>query len=164
MTKTGFMRGALIVLSILILIGVAIMIWYSATKDEKNVIEVRLRSGVTQSVTFDDLTLIPGEQRDYTLALKSDGAKTCNLLIEFAELQDLTLKYYARVKLESGGTVICDKLLADAFKSEPMMLAVDFTDDKNTELKVTYYIPIEVGNEAQNAEAVFEMRFTATNE
>ena len=40
----------------------------------------------------------------------------------------------------------------------------DFRENKNTELKVIYYLPLDVGNEAKNAEAIFELQLTASNE
>ena len=31
-------------------------------------------------------------------------------------------------------------------------------------MKIVYYMPIEIGNEAKNAEAIFDLLLTATNE
>ena len=50
------------------------------------------------------------------------------------------------------------------FEAENINLPVDFSEGKNTELKITYYLPIDIGNEAKNAEAIFELRFESSNE
>ena len=39
-----------------------------------------------------------------------------------------------------------------------------FGEDKNTEFQIVYYLPIDVGNEAKNAEALFGLMLTASNE
>ena len=51
-----------------------------------------------------------------------------------------------------------------AFEKEKIVLPVDFDEGENTELKIVYYLPLDVGNEAKNAEAVFELLLTASNE
>jgi dihydroneopterin aldolase len=78
--------------------------------------------------------------------------------------KDMTLKHYARVKIMLGEEVVCDELLADVFENDDIVLDVDLTEKKSTELKIVYYLPIEIGNEAKNAEAVFELQLTASNE
>ena len=55
-------------------------------------------------------------------------------------------------------------MLATAFEGEGIDLHVDLTRAKHQELIITYYMPLEVGNEAQNAEAIFDLLITATNE
>jgi ribonuclease-3 len=64
---------------------------------------------------------------------------------------------------QSGGRTK-PSLLADAFESDAIVLPVDFSQNRNTELTVTYYMPSEVGNEAENAEAIFDLRIVASNE
>ena len=78
--------------------------------------------------------------------------------------EEKTLKNFARVKILVKGEAVYDELLANALKDENISFSVDFGEDKNTELTVVYYLPIEVGNEAKNAEAIFELLITASNE
>ena len=68
------------------------------------------------------------------------------------------------MKIVSNGETVYDELLATAFEDEILVLPVDFNEGINTELKIVYYLPLEVGNEAKNAEAVFEVLLTASNE
>ena len=74
------------------------------------------------------------------------------------------MKNYARVKIFANGEVVSDEQLADAFENEKIILPVDFDEGKNTELKIVYYLPLEVGNEAKKAEAFFELLLKASNE
>ena len=79
------------------------------------------------------------------------------------ETEEGTLKHYARVKILANDEVLHDELLATAFENDNIVIPIDFRKDKNTELKIVYYLPLEVGNEAKNTEAVFELQLTASN-
>ncbi|MBR2466749.1 MAG: hypothetical protein IKB38_07480 [Clostridia bacterium] len=164
MPKSNLMRIILVVASVLIVFGVVLTAWSWATRDERNVIEVRLRDRETQTVKFENLCLLPGEECEYTLKLEPDGIEQCDLKIDFIETKERTLKNFAYVRIEADGTVIFDDLMARAFDGEPIILPVDFDSGKNAELTVTYYLPLDVGNEAQSAEAIFELQLTASNE
>lgn len=165
MPKNKIMRIILIFGSMLVIMGVSLMGWMLATEDERGVIEVRLEDGKTESLAFESLMLVPGEAYEYVVKLEKFGASNYNLELDFVDTnKEKTLKNYARVKIMAGGEVICDELLADAFEKEKIVLPVDFDEEKNTDLKIVYYLPIEVGNEAKKAEAVFELLLKASNE
>ena len=154
----------LIVGSVLIIVGVSLMAWILATEDERGIIEVKLEDGETETLSFESLALIPGEEVEYTIQLEKFNASKYDLELDFVETEEKTLKNYARVKIVADGEIVCDELLATAFENEKIVLPVDFEEDKNTELKIVYYLPIDVGNEAKNAEAIFELMLTASNE
>lgn len=164
MNRSNLMRIILIAGSVLIIIGVSVMGWTLATEDEMGVIEVQVEDGKTQSVEFKDLRLVPGGECSYTVKLERPSAEQYDLKLKFVETEEKTLKNFAHVKILAAGKAVYDKLLAEAFRDEGFTLPVDFAADKNTELTVVYYLPIEVGNEAKNAEAVFELLLTASNE
>ncbi len=164
MPKSKLMRIILIAGSVLIIVGVSLMGWMLATEDERSVIEVQLENGKTQSVEFENLSLVPGEECEYTIKLEKSRADKYDLNLDFVEIEEKTLKNYARVKIIANGEVVCDELLATVFENEDIVLPVDFGEDKNTELKIVYYLPIEIGNEAKKAEAIFELLLTASNE
>lgn len=164
MAKSKLMRIILVAGSALIIVGVSLMGWMLATEDERGVIEVKLEDGKTESLAFADLTLVPGEECEYTVKLEKSGASKYDLELDFVETEEKTLKNYAYVKIIANGEVICDELLATVFENDNIVLPVNFDEGKNTELKIVYYLPIEVGNEAKKAEAVFELLLTASNE
>ena len=164
MLRGKLLRSVLIISSAIILIGVALMTWILATEEERNNIEVVLSNGKTQCIEFSDLALIPGGQSEYKIVLKSHNAKEYELRLDFVELEEDVLKNFARVKIMSDDGLICDELLATVFTEEPRVIPVDFNTRTNTELTIVYYLPLDVGNEAKKAEAVFELRLTASNE
>lgn len=164
MTKSRFMRIALIAASVLIIVGVSLMTWMLATADDRNVIKVSLDEGDSKPVRFEALSLVPGDECEYSVKLVKDGADKFDLKFDFVETGDGTLKNYARVKIVVNGNVVHDELLADALENENILLSVDFGEDKNTEFQIVYYLPLDVGNEAKNAEALFGLMLTASNE
>ena len=164
MTKIRFMRIALAVLSTLILIGVALMIYVLVAFNNRNIIKINIENGETQAVEFKKLDLIPGEECNYTLSLSSKVADEYDILLVFRETEEHTLKDYARVRMESNGEVICDKLLAEMFTGNGISLSFRLVKDRSEDIQITYYLPEDVGNEAQNAEAAFELLITASNE
>lgn len=164
MNKSKFMRIALIVLSAMILIGVALTIYMLATADERNIIRIDIGSGETQAVEFNNLCLIPGEECEYTVLLSSKVTDKYDVELAFREKAVNTLNNYAYIRIETNGEVICDRLLATLFESDNIVLPIDLSEKKNDTIKIVYYMPAEVGNEAQNAEAAFELLITASNE
>lgn len=163
MFKSKWMRFLLIAGSVLIVVGVGLMTWMLATEDERNVIEVKLSDGAAE-ILFEGLALVPGGECEYEIELKKDNADTYDLTMDFIEAEESPLKNFVRVKILAGDSVLHDDLLANVFDGEGIVLPVDFNGDKNTRLKIVYYMPIEVGNEAKNAEALFKLVLTASNE
>ncbi len=163
MTKNNVMRFGIIAICLLILIGVILLLWLRGTEEESNVIRVDL-DGKTEPLRFERLAMIPGDSCEYTLTLDSDRVKQLDVRLDFVELEEKTLKDFARVKLLSGETVLFDELLRDAIEGELPTLPVNFSTGENTVLKVVYYLPLEVGNEAKRAEASFELRIFAISE
>lgn len=167
MTKRWIMRVALITLGVAILVSIALMAWRIATDGDDNVINVRLDDGKTEVVEFSDLCLIPGESCEYFIHFDVGNIKKYDLTLDFVETEEnekKTLKNFARIKIESGEQVICDELLASVIDGECITLPVDIKENQNTKIKISYYLPEDIGNEAQNAEAVFELHLTASNE
>ena len=167
MTSSRFMRIVLVAASVLIIVGVSLLAVIMTTSDDRNHINVSVGDGKSETIEFDNLGLVPGEQCEYRITLKGENARKYDLSLDFSESEEnekKTLKNYARVRVISGEEIICDELLADAFEMDAVILPVDFTQNKNTDIFIVYYLPIDIGNEAKNAEAIFDLVLTASNE
>lgn len=164
MPKSKLMRIILITGSLLIIIGVSLMTWMLATEDDRTVIRVSLDDGESKPIKFDALSLVPGDECEYSVKLVEGGSDEYDLKFDFVETGDGALKNYARVKIIVQGNVVYDDLLANSLENENISLPVDFDEGKNTEFQIVYYLPIDVGNEAKNAEALFGLLLTASNE
>ena len=170
MAASGFMRIVLIAASVLIIIGVVLVCGIMLTDDDRNNITVNMKdiaTGESKTIEFEKLGLVPGGQCEYTVKLKGENSKKYDLKLDFVDMDEtgeMTLKNYARVRILSGEEIICDELLADAFKNDVIVLPVDFNQGKNTDIVIVHYLPIDVGNETKKAEAVFDLVLTASNE
>jgi len=162
--KIKVLRTILIAGSVLILVGAALMGWMFSSENDSNVIEVRLKDGKPQEVEFAVFGLVPGESCEYEVILSGKRAKKYDVSFDFEETEGGALKDFVRVSIVSGEEVLYDELLADMFEKEDVVLPVDFNADKNTALKLVYHLPIEIGNEAKNAETLFKLLITASNE
>ena len=169
MTRGRLLQILLIVGSILIIIGVSLIGWMLNTEEDRNVIVVVLSDNPTNAkeIEFESLALVPGEKCEYEIILKKDKAHkgdSYKLSLDFVELEESPLKEYARVKILSNGTVVHDELLANVLEGGDIVFTVDFSEGENTSLKLLYYLPLEVGNEAKNAGALFKLVLTASGE
>jgi hypothetical protein len=163
MNRIKIIRIVMVILSAMLLIGVGMTGWMLGTRDDREVVRIDL-DGQIDPIGFENLCLIPGESCSYTFRMKGDVAKEYDVHLRFEETEEKTLKNFAFVRIETNGTVLCDELMATAFEGEGIELHVDLSQAKQQDLIITYYMPLEVGNEAQNAEAIFDLLITATNE
>ena len=167
MNKQLFKQILLIALSVLIILGLGLIVWVLVTENSRNEIRVYLEEGETELVEFEDLTFVPSDSFEYTVKLKGKNAKKYDLDLEFIKTADddaNTLMDYVYVRVISGNQIICDDLMVNVCDRSSIVLPVNFKEDKNTELTIQYYFPVNVGNEAKNAEAGFALKLTASKE
>lgn len=162
--RSILMRVLPVVGSVLIMIGALFSGWLVATEEERNVINVRVSEENTQTVTFEGLRLVPGDQREYTILLDRSKTKTYDVKLDFTEEEERELKHFVRAKIIADGQQVCDELLATLVEGDDIILPALGGKEKQTELTIVYYLPAEVGNEAKNAEAKFLLQITASNE
>lgn len=167
MIKIKYFKIMITAITALLSVGMMVSLYMQFSSRDDNVIEVYLSDGQTESVQFEELAMIPGDSLEYIIKLKSNDINNGYFTLDFAEIseaEERSLKDFAYVKILIDDKVICDELLSERFKGKDIVLPFDIANKANTELKVIYYMPIDVGNEAKNAEAIFELRLTAENE
>ena len=99
------------------------------------------------------------------LSIGSELPGECKMTIDFMETKEGILKDYVYVVVEANGEVLCDCLLADAFeREEPLELDCIMSKTKKFDVKVKYYMPIDVDNSAENADSDFIIKITVSNE
>lgn len=153
----------LIVLCSMILVGAGLSVYFLCAP--KNVIKMDVEPNETKSVRFKKVGLVPGGSCEYILLLSSEYDQEFDLTLAFQDDDpSLTLKEYAHVRIEKDDEVLCDLLLSELFEQKDVYTAVDFTDGEKNKICITYYMPDDVGNEAQDAEALFTLLVTATSE
>lgn len=164
MIKTILSRVLIVITAVMTIIGIILMFQTMQASEDPDVITVYVKEGTIETVEFADLALIPGASCQYGIKIKSETAKSCNVHMHLVAKEQKGLEKFAYVKILSGDTVLYEELLETAFSTEGVSFPVDFVSGKNVELTVEYYLPESVGNEAKNAEAVFELQISASNE
>ena len=164
MNKNAVMSVALTLLSLLIIVGVGLTTYFLLHSErDADLIRLDLENEESQEIVFRALTLLPGGSRTYTLSLFCEVADEYDVTLQFSETEDRALKDYVYAKIEVGGETLCDRLLSDLFGEGATVFPCAFGSGESVDVKITYYMPEEVGNEAQNAEVDFELLITASN-
>lgn len=156
----------MLVLSLLIICSI-IVTWYmidNIEHAEGDIVHVQVEDNVTKEVVFKKLDLAPGTSCDYTLILEREEVVGYDVVFEFEETEELNLKNYVYVKMEICGEVFYEKLLADAFEEESFSIHINHETPEDDDITVTYYLPEDVGNEAQSAKSTFKLLVTATSQ
>lgn len=119
--------------------------------------------GVThETLEFSANGLHPGETRAYTLNLKSVITDRYIISFAFEETKDGELKNYIDVILTYGDEKYECKL-ADLLDGQTLSFEnVAIEADETAVITITYYMPEDVGNEAQKTTADFDIILTAT--
>ena len=164
MKREILMRIGIILVAVLILCGVVLTLLLMRERGRGGVFDIGL-DGDISPINFNGLKMVPGDSAEYKLAFKGKEIKEYNVRLSFADADpDGTLKNFIRVKILSGETEIYDELLAEAMDGRSLSLNVNFKKAENTELKLVYYMPLEVGNEAKLATSDFRLNIISTIE
>ena len=163
--RNGVMRVVLVVVSLVILIGTGVTGYMLLNLDKREIIEVNIGEDGSESVEFSSINIKPGDTDEYVLALTSQLPGDCILTLDFDEIEEGKLKQYIDVKIEFEGETLYEGKLEDLFEEETV-LTKGCRIKKRTqyELKVTYSMPLEVGNEAKRTVADFLLNITLSNE
>ena len=165
MGKKRLVMAFMIVVGSLLLVGAALLGYFMVVLHEDTNIEIDLDDGGKESIHFENLELVPGGSTEYTVTLKSELDGKYKISLEFKdENTDMKLKKYVYVRAEYEGKTVCDELLADVLDGDAVTFDFEMNANEDSELKITYYMPETVGNEAENAEAKFELIINYTNE
>ena len=164
MKREILMRIGIILVAVLILCGVILTLLLMRERGIGGVLDIGL-DGEISPIEFGGLKMVPGDKSEYKLAFTGKDAKEYNVNLNFTDADpDGNLKKFIRVKILSGETELYDELLADAMEGKTLNLRVNFSKSENTELKLVYYMPLEVGNEAKLATSDFRLNITSTVE
>ena len=157
----------MLVLSLLIICSI-IFIGHAVSDSgnvENDIIYVKVEEEITKKeVVFKKLSLSPGDSCDYTLIFEREEVTGYDVTFKFEETEELELKNYIYVKMEAHGNVFYEKLLADAFKDGEINLHIDPAKTGGGDIHITYYLPMDVGNEAQRAKSTFKLLVTAVSQ
>ena len=169
--RNKVMTIVLVVSSVLILAGslfAGYLIDYTEERGNTTKIDFDEKHN-TETVEFRDMLLHPGETIEHTVSLTNEIEGKCKITIDFnehkPEVYANELQNYVYVTIVMDGKELCrDVLLKDLFekKFEPIECKLD--SKKPLDIKISYHMPLDVGNEAAQTDAFFDLVIKSSNE
>ena len=159
--KKHIVSFLIIAVSVLTLVGSGFAMYFVIDSSKsKNLINVDIENGETKSIEFQKLDIVPGETVKYVVKLNTAVDGDYDILFDFNEIEDRSLKNYVYIKVEKNGEVICEELLADVLEGDGKTYVYTGDISDGSEINISYSMPEDVGNEAKSAKTSFELRIT----
>ena len=163
--RAQIMSGALIGLSLLILVGVVLTAWFLfRSEEQENFLNFNLENGVSQTVEFKDLNMYPGKTVTYTMFLFSQIEDDYALSFDFRELEGEILKDYIDVTLIINDELFLTEKLSALLSGDAKLTDAHLEDGIPYTVRIDFTMPDDVGNEPMGTKTLFELVLTATNE
>ncbi len=113
----------------------------------------------TEELSFSLADIVPGSSASYTIKIQAEENKPYTLTVEFSG--EGALLPFVDLATYCGGRQIHIAPLTDYIAGETISLPVDFTGGQSQEIELTYSMALDVGDEAQGAEADLRVLFIA---
>lgn len=130
---------------------------------DRNIIKIDIAEEGTKVVTFDDFSILPGAESEYTFMFNEVDVTGYDVSMQFKTEADYSSYNFIHVRIIVDGEVLHDKPLNEMFALETVFLYIKPHIKRDVEAKVVYYVPLDVGNEAENAQLSFDVVVTATS-
>ena len=153
-----------VLLGILALIIGVVLIYTLYDKEDRDVIRVNIDNHESKTISFEDLALVPGEETGYTFMFDQVDLAEYDVVLQFKKTEKTVPCDFIYVRISVDGEVKYDKSLGEFLDKDPVFFHINPIKNKDNEVNVTYYIPLDVGNEAQDVDVYFDLVVTATSQ
>ena len=158
MTKRSF-HILIVSFLLLALMAVVLMIFLAKAKEDfpKNI--TVSENGVTETLLpMRNLSLMPGESKEYTVNLICDATGSYYIYVDFDEKIDGGMKEFVDVYISANGELIYVGTLFDMLDNDTVVETLGELDEEEPfEITIQYTMPQEIGNEAQGSYADFDV-------
>lgn len=153
-----------VILGILAIIIGVVLIYTLYDKEDRDVIRVNIDNHESKTISFEDLALVPGEETGYTFMFDQVDLAEYDVVLQFKKTEKTVPCDFIYVRISVDGEVKYDKSLGEFLDKDPVFFHINPIKNKDNEVNVTYYIPLDVGNEAQDVDVYFDLVVTATSQ
>ena len=152
----------MLIVATIVLTGMAIMLLLFLD-DAHNTFEGDItvnEYGVTETVIpIRDLTLTPGDQKDYDVNVYCKATGSYHVSIDVIEDKDGGMKKFVNVKILSDGAQIYEGALTELIDDDLIIIFdAELDDSRPTVLTFIYEMPLDTGNEAQGTFSDFDIQ------
>lgn len=156
--KKGVAISLVLSLCVLLLISVGCIFVF---KDNQNYFDknITLESNelIHESFEIKKLDLHPGAEIEYRVNFYSKVDDKLNLSISFNEIKPGELKKYVNLEVEYKNNKATNSLEYYLTNDVTIDFSLDVSKDEKSTVYFRYMMPIDIGNEAQNTTADFEI-------
>ncbi len=103
----------------------------------------------------------PGMSVPYTVKLKANKGDSFNLTVDFQKVGKDSLASFIDVELFVNSEKIDSAKLSEYLSGRQVDFSVDFDGTENAEVEIVYSMGLDVGDEAQNTAADFDVVISA---
>lgn len=122
---------------------------FNKNSESSNLITLSIDGEETKTLSFESLSLLPGESKDFFIDFKSSLSNKYVVNLDFQKLEDNGLDEYVTVEVNTGNYE-CKSTLTNLFsKTEKISFNLDYSDSLNKQIQIKYLLPSNIGNEAQ---------------
>lgn len=148
----------------LILLCGCVLVYIAAESNYGNIIDINIEDGECEKVEFKKIFILPGESCSYMLRLNMKAHGKYSLHLDFDMVDSHNLEKYVNVKVLVDGRTLCDTPLSELLSEDNRGIDYLMSSWLPENVEIVYYIPEEVGNEAQGAYTTFDLNVTAALE
>lgn len=136
-----------------------------AHEDFEENITVSKEGTTTSTVEIHDLALLPATSRTYTVHLRCKASGTYRVSLAYEEKANGGLKPFVNVTVKAGDEIMWNGTLQALLNGKTIPgFSAELQAEDPFDVQVIYEMPQEVGNEAKDTFADFDVHFTIEKE
>ena len=173
MKRKLVLRILICTVSALLLLGTGMTAWFLLNPEDKRpdtteiVIPQNGESTKNElALKFEAPRIHPGETLKHTVLLTGEveGEARINLKFKEDRARVNDLAKYLHTSVSINGTEYCNMLLCELFSAELDTVVCNLAKKDPVVIEISYSMPIEIGNEAEDVEAFFDLLVISSNE
>lgn len=157
--KNSSINILIVAMILFALLSIMLSVFLEEAHDEFKETVTVTEGGVTEeTLTVRGLSLVPGQSQDYEIGLRCMASGSYYISFEFVEKVDGGMKEFVYLTITSGDESVYSGELAPLLDTGVRIGFDGYLDaDDPLTIKITYKMPIEIGNEARNTFADFDV-------
>ncbi len=142
-------------------VSVGTVAWvYKNRKEDATEKTVVLNGNAQEEMSVKLTDIYPGYTTSYQIRLKGEKDKSYSVTVSFEEAGEVTMAPFVDVSVNYGGKTVGGGKLSELLEGKEATLQADFSSSTTQEVEIVYSMSEEVGDEAQNTVADFEVVLT----
>ncbi len=154
----------LLILSLVVItmLGVVIGVWFYVSQDKfSNEKTIVLNEQPQTEMEVSLSGLCPGMSISYEIHLKANEGDSFGLTMDFKKTDADSLAPFVDVEVKLGGETLDGAKLFEYLDGKQITFPTEFVGTSNIDIEIVYSMGIEVGDEAQNTTADFNIVLSA---